>query len=193
MKVRVPSVCAIVFGVATLLSVSNAAGSLMTEDHLGGVAPAGLIESGVNATRDCSSLGPDPGAESSGPISYNASAFWGELCVNETFGEILTAWGGWEWSYWILPNGQSGNYWAAQNLSTSLVPQPNSSSLHVVYLLNWVAPCDNSTLGPAGTSLHCVGPMDRQHDHARTEWSSFKRDSHMLVELRWDWNVRDFP
>ena len=151
MKVRVPSVCAIVFGVATLLSVSNAAGSLMTEDHLGGVAPAGIIESGVNATRDCSSLGPDPGAESSGPISYNASAFWGELCVNETFGEILTAWGGWEWSYWILPNGQSGNYWAAQNLSTSLVPQPNSSSLHVVYLLNWVAPCDNSTLGPAGT------------------------------------------
>jgi hypothetical protein len=151
MRVRVPSVCAIVFGVAALLSVSNAAGSLMAENHPGGVAPAGPIESGVNTTRDCSSLGPDPGAESSGPITYNASAFWDELCANETFGGILTAWGGWEWSDWILPNGQSGNYWAAQNLSTSLVPQPNSSSLHVVYLLNWVAPCDNSSLGTAGT------------------------------------------
>jgi hypothetical protein len=151
MRQRPWAAYAIVFGVTALLFVSNAPVSRIPEGHPGGSASVVQLDGGANATRDCSSLGPDPGAESSGPISYNASAFWGELCVNETFGEILTAWGGWEWSYWILPNGQSGNYWAAQNLSTSLVPQPNSSSLHVVYLLDWVAPCDNSTLGPAGT------------------------------------------
>ncbi len=182
MRQRARAAYAIVFGVAALLFVSNAPGSLITEGHPGGSASVSPLESGVNTTRDCSSLGPDPGAESSGPITYNASAFWDELCANETFGEILTAWGGWEWSYWILPNGQSGNYWAAQNLSTSLVPQPNSSSLHVVYLLNWVSPCDNSTLGPAGTycsvwdqwignttTLELSGP---QSSETPTCWSS---------------------
>ena len=182
MRLRGPSVCAIVFGVAAVLSMSNAAGSPIAEDHPGGMAPAGPLERGANSTRDCSSLGPDPGAESSGPITYNASAFWDELCANETFDWILTAWGGWEWSYWILPNGQIGNYWAAQNLSTSLVPQPNSSSLRVVYLLDWVAPCDNSTLGTAGTyctvwdqwigntsTLELSGP---QSNETPTCWSS---------------------
>jgi hypothetical protein len=182
MRARGPPVRAIVFSVAALILASNVAGSLSTENHRGILASVGPLESGVNTTRDCSSLGPDPGAESSGPIAYNASAFWDELCANETFGEVLTAWGGWEWSYWILPNGQSGDYWAAQNLSTSLVPQPNSSSLHVVYFLDWVAPCDNSTLGPAGTycfdwnqwignttSLELSGP---QSNETPTCWSN---------------------
>jgi hypothetical protein len=180
--VRDPPAIAIVLGVVALLFVSNASGAPITESHSGGLTSERLLDSGVNTTRVCASLGPDPGAESSGPTTYKASAFWDELCANETFGERLTAWGGWEWSYWILPNGQSGNYSAAQNLSTSLVPQPNSSSLRVVYLLDWVAPCDNSTLGPNGTycnvwdqwignttTLALSGP---QTNETPTRWSS---------------------
>lgn len=93
----------------------------------------------------CAPFGASPAAIANLPnYTANVSAIWSDLCNRSAYVAVINEWGG----VGLVNSGNNTSYWIAGNLSIQ-VGGVIGGIPTISFVVQWGAPCDNVSLGPA--------------------------------------------